>query len=217
MIYPGHPDQKMGHVTYSQNGEDLLILNFCKQLGLEKPSYLDLGAHHPFHISNTALLYERGSRGVNVEANPSLMKDFEIHRPEDKNVNIGIGNKVGMCPFYQVGTTSGINSFCKDKIPSGYPVQEIIYVEMVPVSYILHYYCNEKFPDLLFTDIEGLDLEVLEEIDFSLTRPKLICSEIRIHESTHARAVLFEKGFSEICRVNENMIFVQSELLKYCL
>src|SRR5690606_9910227 len=74
--YSGHPDQHYGHITYSQHGEDLLILNLFDQLQIKNPSYLDLGAHHPTDISNTKLLYDRGSRGVNIEANRHLIEAF---------------------------------------------------------------------------------------------------------------------------------------------
>ncbi len=90
MTYEGHPDQAFGHISYSQHGEDLFLLNIFRLIGIETPSYLDLGAHHPWHISNTALMYHRGSRGVNVEANPILFEAFLTERPLDKNVNMGV-------------------------------------------------------------------------------------------------------------------------------
>jgi hypothetical protein len=65
----GHRDQWFGGRTYAQHGDDLAVLNIFKRLGIERPSYLDVGAYHPFDLSNTALLYERGSRGINVEPN----------------------------------------------------------------------------------------------------------------------------------------------------
>jgi hypothetical protein len=68
----GHRDQWFGGRTYAQHGDDLAVLNIFKRLGIERPSYLDVGAYHPFDLSNTALLYERGSRGINVEPNEAL-------------------------------------------------------------------------------------------------------------------------------------------------
>jgi len=67
-----HRDQWFGGRTYAQHGDDLAVLNIFKRLGIEKPSYLDVGAYHPFDLSNTALLYERGSRGIVVEPNMAL-------------------------------------------------------------------------------------------------------------------------------------------------
>src|SRR5437763_16778861 len=68
----GHPDQGFGGRTYAQFGEDLIFLNIFALLGINTPSYIDVGAHHPVNISNTALLYERGCRGIKIDANPDL-------------------------------------------------------------------------------------------------------------------------------------------------
>lgn len=47
--------------SYSQCGEDLVI-NFVLELicGSRPKRYLDVGANHPFRLSNTALLYAAG-------------------------------------------------------------------------------------------------------------------------------------------------------------
>jgi hypothetical protein len=58
-----HPHQWYGGRTYAQHGDDLAIINLFNCLRIRQPSYLDIGAHHPFHLSNTALLYQRGSAG----------------------------------------------------------------------------------------------------------------------------------------------------------
>ena len=76
-------DQLYGSRTYAQHGDDLAILNIFDMIGITRPSYLDIGAHDPFKISNTALLYLRGSRGINVEANPRLIEAFRVQRPDD--------------------------------------------------------------------------------------------------------------------------------------
>src|SRR5579871_5884717 len=69
-VYKGHPHQIFGHLTYSQHGEDMIFANIFHIIGIEKPSYMDIGAYHPINISNTAYFYAKGSRGVNIDANP---------------------------------------------------------------------------------------------------------------------------------------------------
>ncbi len=86
-----HPDQAFGDKTYSQFGEDLILLNVFHKLGIEKGKYFDVGAHNPWNISNTALLYERGWRGVCVEAHTNQIGGFEFARPEDNLMNVGVG------------------------------------------------------------------------------------------------------------------------------
>jgi hypothetical protein len=45
-------------VSYSQSGEDLIVRVYFDILGITNPTYIDIGAHHPYFISNTALFYE---------------------------------------------------------------------------------------------------------------------------------------------------------------
>lgn len=62
--------------SYSQSGEDLIIKYIFDALGIEKPSYIDVGAYHPYCLSNTSLFYELGSKGINIEPDPMLFKNF---------------------------------------------------------------------------------------------------------------------------------------------
>src|ERR1035437_2058923 len=81
--------------SYSQCGDDLNIDYVFRWRGIAHPSYIDIGANHPYSISNTAIFYENGCRGINVEANPQLIFVFQAARPDDINLNVGIGDKEG--------------------------------------------------------------------------------------------------------------------------
>ncbi len=85
--------RKFKKISFSQCGEDLIVQNIFNCLGIEKPSYIDVGAYDPFIFSNTALFYSKGSRGINIEPDPHLYKTFPKHRKEDINLNVGIGEK----------------------------------------------------------------------------------------------------------------------------
>lgn len=172
-----HPDQAFGDKTYSQFGEDLILLNLFHSIGIEKGKYFDVGAHHPFNISNTALLYNRGWRGVCIEANPNNISMFEAVRPEDNILNIGIGSEIGVMPFYMIDDHSGRNSFNKDtvdKFVKDYPQFSVTAVKNIPVVTIDSLFKSMFVPDLLCIDIEGLDYSVLYTME---ARPKVICVE----------------------------------------
>ena len=94
-----HPSLRY-KISYSQIGEDLLVRYIFDVKGIKNISYLDIGAHDPFYLSNTALFYETGSIGINVEANPVLFNKFEVSRKKDINLNIGICEKEGDLDFY---------------------------------------------------------------------------------------------------------------------
>jgi len=172
-----HPDQAFGDKTYSQFGEDLILLNVFYKLGIKKGKYFDVGAHHPFNISNTALLYERGWRGVCVEANPNHILAFEDARPEDNILNVGVGCSIGTAPFYMIDGYSGRNSFDFTKVSDFIDKHQqfsIREVKEIPVVTIDSLFNSLYVPDLLCIDIEGLDYSVLLSME---TRPKVICVE----------------------------------------
>lgn len=172
-----HPDQAFGDKTYSQFGEDLILLNVFNKLGIENGRYFDVGAHHPYNISNTALLYERGWRGVCVEANPNHIKAFEYHRPIDTILNIGVGVVAGELEFFMIDDFSGRNSFDYDTILEfikNHPEFKIRTVKQVKVVTLDSLFDMYGVPDLLCIDIEGLDYPVLQTM---LGRPKVICVE----------------------------------------
>lgn len=210
-VYSGHRDQKFGFVTYSQHGDDLMIANIFTLLGVTTPSYLDLGAHHPLDISNTALLYSRGSRGVNVEANPHLIEEFRRLRPDDVNANVGVGVKNAIMDFYMYSSTHGRNTFSRAELESyGTKPHNTVPLPVFTINEIVATYCKGVYPDLLTLDIEGLDYEVLATADFSQTRPRLIVTEIRPGDEKAVKTLLEKWGYFCYCRMGENLFFLHT-------
>lgn len=214
--YDGHPDQRWGHISYAQHGDDFMLINLFELLGVVKPSYLDLGAHHPFIISNTALLYARGSRGVNVEANPDLIKEFEKHRPEDKNICVGVGPTAGVFTFYKYSDTSGRNTFSRSEtktLEGVLTVKNTIELPVVTIDGIVERHCDGRYPDLLCTDLEGWDYEVLHSADFSRSKPKVIVAEVRHNDALSITMLLNMRGFFTYCRMGENIFYIDKEYI----
>ena len=68
-------------------------------MDIERPSFMDVGANHPFFLSNTALFYRNGSHGINIEPNPILFRRIAQVRTEDTNIMAGIGTShMGLRP-----------------------------------------------------------------------------------------------------------------------
>ena len=207
-VYQGHPDQWFGPSSYSTCGEDLFITQLFWHMGIKKPTYLDIGAHHPFTLSNTALLYSRGSRGINVEANPKLIEEFKTHRPEDKNINIGIGLEVGFKPFYMWDDLSGRNTFSKEASFKMEVLSKTIDLPIMPLDLFMLEHCPET-PDFLTMDIEGLDYDVLRTsyLDF-----KIICVEAALEDNQKFVSMMKNKGYRVVTRISLNLIFIRSDL-----
>jgi FkbM family methyltransferase len=165
-----HPHQWYGGRTYAQHGDDLAILNLFGCLRISQPSYLDIGAHHPFNLSNTALLYQRGSRGINVEANPDLIEEFKRLRPEDVNVCAAVtGTARGNVMLNRISKDSGLNSLRPIR---GHRVIDRVAVPTCTADEIVDKHAGGCWPDLLSIDAEGMDVEILSSINYARGGPK---------------------------------------------
>lgn len=182
-----HPHQWFGGRSYAQHGDDFAILNIFKRLHIEQPSYMDIGAHHPWELSNTALLYQRGSVGINVDANEDVIPLFNQERPRDVNVWAAILHPLnviklgGSVPLYRMSETSGINTTVESGLAGHGGARSTVVVPAKSISVILETWsADHRWPDLLSIDAEGRDFEILESIHWEEERnklPKVICVE----------------------------------------
>lgn len=204
--------------SYSQCGEDLLINYVFALRGIQKPSYIDIGANDPFFLSNTALFYKKGSRGINIEANPGLHSKFLKKRPEDINLNIGISDKDGEMDFY-IMEDNTLSTFSKSEYESmqlqGKKLKEIKKVRLTTVAGVIKKHFKGQFPDFLSIDVEGMDFGILQSINFDGPRPKVICVEAAEYSPIGAGArrnelidFLADKGYYEYANTNLNAIMV---------
>ena len=92
--------QDMAFLKYSQCGEDRIADILFQKLSIDNPSWLDIGAGDPYILSNTALFYEKGARGINIEPNPELYLKLVKSRPDDVNLNCAIGTENGNLEYY---------------------------------------------------------------------------------------------------------------------
>jgi len=213
-----HPDQRFGGTTYAQHGDDIVIRCVFDSLGIDNPSYLDIGAHHPTNISNTKLFYDAGSRGINVEANPNLFSQFMVDRPYDINLNFGVGKESGFIPFYMIDNYSGRNSFDFETVNAfvqDYPEFSIKQVVDLPVMTVAQILSNRTIPDFLTIDVEGLDYDILKSIDFERYPFKVICVEVggsdKINYADAVSSLLEENNYFSLIRCGANLIFVAKQ------
>ncbi len=211
-------------LSFSQCGEDLIIsFLFQNLLKINKPSYIDIGAHHPFWINNTTKFYLNGSRGINIEPDPELLKKFLKHRKNDINLNIAISNKEGKQKFYimsspTVNTLYQIEVKKFEKIDNT-KIKNEIYVKVDTLPNILTNYFNSEMPDFLSLDVEGYELNILKTVDFESHRPKVMCVEtadINKNKETIKRNDLIEfiksKDYMLYADTRINSIFLDNKL-----
>ena len=214
---------KFKKVTYSQCGEDMILYHIFESLGVKTPSYIDVGAHHPFHMSNTALFHSMGSTGINIEPDPVLFKEFPKYRKSDINLNIGIGNTPDLIDFYRISAPT-LNTFSKEEaekyINEGdYKIIEVIKVKVETFHSILAEFVTQKKPTFLTIDAEGVDELIIDSIDFDKFFPEVICIET-ISFSTSGKGIknydlikkIELKGYLNYADTNINTIFVRSDI-----
>jgi FkbM family methyltransferase len=209
--------------TYSQNGEDRIIWFIFSALGIKKPSYIDIGAHDPVYASNTALLHDNGSVGISIEPNPFLFKKFLRMRREDINLNMGIADKNGILDFY-IMNGAALSTFSKEEAERmardyGHTIVQILPVEVKTVAEVIQTYAHGVFPDFLSLDVEGLDESILHSINWSGSRPKVICVETISYspkrdgvKNKALIAYLESQGYLLVADTYINSIFVDKEL-----
>lgn len=164
--------------SYSQMGEDIIILNLINMMKIKDPSYIDIGAYDPYSLSNTALLYSLGYTGINIEPNPYRFKNIAAVRKKDTNLNIGVFNKTGVLEF-NINEQEVLSCIYKN-IQDGekeFHAKEIIKIDVDTVKNIVTKFNNGVFPDIMSLDAEGVEKIVIDSIDFSDSYPKIICVE----------------------------------------
>ena len=208
--------------SYSQSGEDAIINAIFMIKGIFKPSYLDIGAHDPYFLSNTAMFYLRGARGINIEANPLLIKSFENFRNEDINLNFGVSDNPKKEMDFYVFEDSTLSTFSEDEAIKlqnfGKKLNSKEKVQLKTITEIINTYSDGKYPDFLTLDVEGLDFEILKSINYDNNSPKVICveaSEFSPKGTGEKRHELIDflcsKGYFEYANTNLNAIMVRND------
>lgn len=189
-----------------------------KKLGFENPTYIDIGAHHPYEISNTALFYMSGCRGTNVEANPNLIEAFYKERPDDRNICCGVGAENGEAPFYMIDDRSGRNSFKKERVDMflennpDFSLQKTENIKIRTLSDIM----DEigEIPDYMSIDIEGMEYEVLSHYDLKNCGPIVITLEVMRGNVEYGRKVIEmmeSAGYFMYFKIYSNVTFIREK------
>ena len=168
-------------VTYAQCGEDSILRFLFNLLEIPHPAYLDIGAHHPTYLSNTYLFYKDGARGVCVEPDPVLCRNIKAGRPHDTCLNIGIAaGAAGNLTFY-VFDDPTMNTFSEsvkqEQLLNGRELRQELQVEVQSINTVIARHFPSARPNLVSLDTEGMDLAILETIDFATCRPEVFCIE----------------------------------------
>lgn len=178
-------------LSYAQEGEDMILLRFFNYR--KKGFFVDVGAHHPTRFSNTYRLYVYGWRGINLDATPGSMKEFNQLRPEDINLEIAISDETAHKDFF-VFDDAALNTFSEQDAENLIKNGEFKFKNKLSIqTHRLSEVLDKKLPphtriDLLNIDVEGHGMEVLKGADIERFKPALILIETGSLDMHHLQA-----------------------------
>lgn len=190
-----HVFKRRWFVSYAQFGEDAILNTIFRKKNTG--FYVDVGAYHPTHYSNTYALYRRGWHGIVIDPNATFKPLFSILRPRDTFINVAIGE--GTARYYEYNNPL-YNSLNQDVSNERIRLERTTEVELRPLRDIV----NSSTIDLLSIDAEGYDRAVLETLDWS-TRPAMI-----VIEGDDSSGYLRDKGYELIASTGPSRIWRDS-------
>lgn len=210
--------------SYSQCGEDLIVEFIFNAMGLKNITYLDIGAHHPYYLSNTALFYEKGFSGICVEPDPELFKEIKKYRRRDNCKNVGIGMDHQSHANFYIMSTPTLNTFSEEEaLRFAQGSHNIIRIDKIPLITIedIMIPLRGNTPNFISIDVEGLDYAILKSFDFSRFRPEVFCVETLTYTEDNSEKKLNEiidfmisKNYFVYADTYINTIFVDSDKWK---
>lgn len=200
-------------MAFSQNSEEQIILDYFKG---KTGTFLDCGANDGVTFSNTYALSKLGWCGVLIEPSPRAFAKLKQNYQDTKGCfylyNYAIGLTNSKVTLYESGELVhtgdvGLVSTLVEKETDRFK-RTVKYEEVTVDCYRWKTAMNRwkfKVFDFISIDIEGLETEVLEQIDLSGT--SLICVET--NGSQEKKLILDEmlKGFRVIYTSPENLIY----------
>jgi len=184
-------------LSFSDEGEDKLLLQIFQSRGIRTGTYLDIGAFHPIKVSNTYLLYLWGWKGITIDINRKWL--FKLLRHRDKFI-YGYVEAKDSYYFHKKLFTSDF-SLAKDMIKKG---NEFLYKEVPFIP-------AERFKgmqiDLLDLDIDGLDEMVLRKLLDNISPRFILAEDKALPEQSGSYNFLISKGYTRIANTTRNGLY----------
>ena len=201
----------------SQFNEEKYLNNFFEED--YQGRFVDLGCFHPLRHNNTLQFYKKNWKGINVDLNPITIELFNFYRPKDINLKCALSNKRTYKNLYFVDDFSPLNtldpnhlSFLKKNFSLKKENFNIKKVKTETVNNIFKKYKFYKI-DFLNMDLEGLEYEILQSINFKKYKINLISVEILDHnsrsksKSKKVQQLLKKNKFKLLKKIGVNSIY----------
>ena len=170
-------------ISYSQSGEDLILLNYLRNKKIEKGKYLDIGAFHPRWVSNTHILHKYGFSGYCVDLDEKRLRWFRFDRGKRVTTICGAVSNLDKefievykfkrkSPFSLVDTT--LKEHAEKFKSKGVGEYETVKVKNLNINNL---FTKVGKINVLNIDIEGKDFEVIKSSNLEIIDPDVILIE----------------------------------------
>lgn len=190
---------------YSQNNEEQIIV---KYFGEFKGTFLDIGAHDGITLSNTRALTYLGWNGICIEPSPEIFQKLLENNlfEKVKCYQFAIGESNNTVVFYNNPEFySTMSETDRDKWANAGQKFTAIEVQQVDFKTFLEKSDIKTF-DFISIDAEGVDWEILQQIDLKEIGCKMICVEHNSIDTVKYYNYISKFGFKEIGRNAENIL-----------
>jgi FkbM family methyltransferase len=192
-----HPSYYSSH---SQFGEDMILRSIFKDK--KNGFYVDIGAHHPIYYSNTFHFYQKGWRGLNIDATPGSMKLFKYLRKKDINIEACLGSQNGEEVSFFVFDKSSLNTFDPEMAKKATSLGKVLKTYVFKTK-TLEKCLEESVPenqqiDFLSIDVEGMDEKILRSNNWKRFSPKVIIFESHLLTLENIQNEEFAKYLNEV-------------------
>lgn len=196
-------------ITYSQFGEDLLVMELLPNISTANGIYIEVGANQPTQISNTYLFYRMGFRGIVIEPNREMTGLFKSFRPGDIHLEIGCADNSGVCKFKKAdaSVTSGFSENIK-------AVADSLWVPLLTLDEVWRDAGEKQMVFLLSVDTEGFDLHVLKGAKETLKHTACVIIETSENDIREIQAIMTQAGFKLVKTTKCNYIWLNEEAAK---
>lgn len=216
-------------VYYGQCAEDYIAVSVLRALAstegvdLTTQRYLEIGANHPVSTSSTYLLHRGlGMVGVLVEANPSLLDALRKARPVDTVLQYAVTPYESSFVDFYVSDYSELSSIKKQTIEN-FPhikasVADCLRVPAITINQLIERYFHEGAPLFVSVDVEGVDVDIIESWDLSVSRPYLIQVESSKDWGRGDYLRIMKKltgaGYVQVIQTDVNLMVIDGNRLK---
>lgn len=207
---------------YGQNKEDEIINNLIiSKYGTDfKGCVLDLGANDGITLSNSRYFIENGWNGVLIEAGKlPYEKLMSTILPKTIAINCAIGNQNGSLTFYEstnlldANDVGLVSSLVADetqrwrKAGIGYSEYQVDCFTWE--SFLDKFHLKSQNFDIISIDIEGMDYDVLIQMNLEELGCKVLCVEFNGKDIQKYVEYAVKHGMSLVNQNPENLIFLK--------